>query len=168
MKRNIIYLTIIASVFLSGCASTVEIFSDVDESGAFESYISYNFMAFTEGNNKTITGMELERIKVAFAREIELRGLRFAEVNADVSIQIIVYHRQAMSGGYYHPTRYNYMERAITVDMYDNLTQKHVWHCAAVGELEYDANLRAQNLPELVSDIFGKYPVQLASDKTLH
>ena len=34
-------------------------------------------MDFTEGNKKTITGMELERIRVAFARELEQRGLEF-------------------------------------------------------------------------------------------
>jgi len=37
-----------------------------------------------------------------------------------------------------------------------------VWHCAAVGELEYDPQKRASGLPELVTLIFEKYPVRLA------
>ena len=42
------------------------------------------------------------------------------EENGDVSVKITVYHRQAMDGYYVHPWRYNIMERAISVDMYDN------------------------------------------------
>ena len=56
------------------------------------------------------------------------------------------------------------MERAIAVDMYDNRTQKHVWHCAAVGELEYDSAERAEKLPVVVAEIFQRYPVQASSE----
>jgi hypothetical protein len=164
MNRVIIFLSIFSMGLLSGCGSSVRIFSDVDASGTFDNYTTYNFLDFTEGNKKTVTGMELERIRVAFAREIELRGLRFVEENANVSLQITVYHRQSMEPYYYHPYRRNYMERAISVDMYDNRTQKHVWHCAAVGELVYDPVERAELLPEVVAGIFQKYPVQLSGE----
>ena len=103
--------------------------------------------------------MELERIRVAFAREIEMRGLHFNELNGDVSIKITVYHREAASG-YGYSGVYNYMERAIAVDMYDNQSMKHIWHCAAVGELEYDPQQRAAGLPDLVAKIFEYYPIE--------
>ena len=164
MNRIIILLGLVSAGFLTGCVAPYRIFSDVDNSGAFESYATYNFLDFTEGNRKTITGMELERIKVAFAREIEQRGLRFSEENADVSLQITVYHRQSVDHYYYQPLRYNHMERAISVDMYDNRNQKHVWHGAAVGELIYDPEERAEKLPEVVAAIFQKYPVQVAGE----
>jgi len=164
MNRIIILLGLVSLGFLSGCGAPYRIFSDVDDSVAFDSYTTYNFLDFTEGNKKTITGMELERIRVAFAREMELRGLRFSQENADVSLQITVYHRQSVDQYYYQPLRYNHMERAIAVDMYDNRTQLHVWHGAAVGELVYDPQERAEKLPVVVAAIFEKYPVQATGE----
>ena len=164
MNRINILPALAVLTFLAGCGAPVRIFSDVDKSGTFEQYATYNFLDFTEGNKKTITGMELERIRVAFAREIEQRGLRFVEENADISLQITVYHRQNMDPYYYSAWRYTYMERAISVDVYDNGTQKHVWHCAAVGELEYDPTTRAEKLSEIVAEIFQQYPVQVAAE----
>ncbi|MCK5066278.1 MAG: DUF4136 domain-containing protein [Bacteroidales bacterium] len=162
MTRINISLWILSMVILSGCGSSVRIYSDIDDAGRFDQYSSYDFMEFTEGNQRTISGMELERIRVAFAREIENRGLKFSEKDGDVSVQITVYHREAKEGYYGYPGMYNYMERAIAVDLYDNQTRKHVWHCAAVGELEYDPQKRATGLPEVVERIFEQYPIQVA------
>jgi len=161
MKKALIPIWIVTLLMLSGCGASVRVFSDIDDAGRFDQYTSYSFMDFTDGNKKTITGMELERIRVAFARELERYGLKYVEENGDVSVQITVYHRQAMDGYYYSSWRHNYMERAIAVDMYDNHTKKHVWHCAAVGELVYDPTERANQLPELATRIFKHYPVQL-------
>lgn len=160
MKKIVLPLSILAVVMLSGCGSTMRIYSDLDEEGRFGDYATYSFMDFSEGNQKTIPGMELERIRVACARELEQRGLKYDGENGDVSVKITVYHRLALDGYYWHPWRYTYMERAISVDMYDNQTRKHVWHCAAVDELEYDTDERAAKFPEVVAAMFHKYPVQ--------
>jgi len=162
MTRIGISLWVFSLVILSGCGSSVRIYSDMDENGRFGQYATYDFLEFSEGNKKTIAGMELERIRVAFARELEKRGLEYVEKNGDVSVQITVYHREAATGSYYYPSRYNYLERALAVDLYDNQTRKHVWHCAAVGELEYDPQKRASGLPGLVAQIFEKYPMHMA------
>ena len=159
MSRKIIALWIFSTLLFSGCGSSVKLYTDVDDSATFDQYTSYNFLDFSEGNKEIITGMELERIRVAFARELESRGLTFAEDNADVSVKITVYHRQASNGYYGYAGRYNYLERAIAVDMYDNQIQKHVWHCAASGELEYDPQERAAGLPIVAAQIFERYPV---------
>jgi len=153
----------ILSALLSACGPSVRLYSDIDDSATFDQYTSYNFMDFSEGNKNTITGMELERIRVAFAKEIETRGLNFADEGGDVSIKITVYHREAAQG-YGYSGVYNYMERAIAVDMFDNQSMKHVWHCAAVGELEYDPDQRAAGLSELVAKIFERYPIQAAEN----
>lgn len=163
MKISYMTLWIVAMTALTGCGSTMRIYSDLDPSGNFDTYSSYSFLEFTEGNQKTIPGMELERIRVAMARELEKRGLEYVEENGDVSVQVTVYHRQAVDGYYRYYRRYVYMERAIALDMYDNQTQKHVWHCAAVDELVYDPEERAGNLPEVAARIFEKYPVQPAT-----
>jgi len=158
MMRITLLILIAGMSLLNGCGPAVRIYSDVDQSGDFNVYRTYNFLEFTEGNKKTISGMELERIRVAFAGELEKNGLVYAGEDADVSVQITVFHRESMDRYYYSPYRRNFMERAITVDMYDNQTRRHVWHCAAVGELVYDPGERAEQLPEVVATIFDKYP----------
>jgi hypothetical protein len=161
MKLKMVSLMILGLAFLSGCGPSARIYSDIDDSGTFDQYATYNFMDFSEGNLKTITGMELERIRVAFAKELESRGLTFSEDKADVSVKITVYHREA-ARGYAYSGIYNYMERAISIDMFDNLSKKHVWHCAAVGELERDPEVRAAELSNQVAKIFERYPIPAA------
>ena len=72
MARNLITVFIV-SVLLSACGPSVRLYSDIDDSATFDQYTSYNFMDFSEGNKETITGMELERIRVAFAKVVETR-----------------------------------------------------------------------------------------------
>ena len=162
MKRNYIPLLVALLVILAGCSAPVRIYTDIAKSANFEQYNTYNFLDFTEGNKKTITQMERERIRVAIARELEKRGLDFAEKGADVSVQITLYHREARNHFYGYPGGYNYMQRAIEVDIYDNRTRNHVWHSAAVGELVYDPGERAERLPEVAGKIFRDYPVKPA------
>ncbi len=153
---------IIGLAFLSACGPSTRIYSDVDDSATFDQYATYSFMDFSEGNLKTITIMELDRIRGAFAKELESRGLTFSEEKADVSVKIVVYHREA-ARGYGYSGIYNYMERAISIDIFDNLSKKHVWHCAAVKELENDPEVRAAELPDQVAKIFERYPIPAAS-----
>ena len=122
-------------VVLSACGPSVRLYSDIDDTAAFDQYATYSFLDFTEGNKKTITGMELERIRVAFAKEIESRGLSFSEESGDVSVRITVYHRQAARGYAY-------------------------W--GAVGELQYDPEKRAAGLSDLAARIFDRYPIKAA------
>lgn len=162
MNRFYIISALILVGILTSCNSSLRIYSDLEETAPFSTYKTYTFLDFTDGNKKTITGMELERIRVAFAREIEQKGLRFSENGPDLTVQITVYHREALDHSYYYyPTR-KYMERAIAVDLFDTRTKKHVWHCAAVGELTYDPTRRSENLPVVAKEIFDKYPVQPA------
>ena len=163
MTRKILPLWILSMVLLSACGPSVSLYSDIDDSATFDQYTTYDFLDFSEGNKQTITGMELERIRVAFAREIESRGLVFSESDGDVSVKITVYHRQA-ANSYGYSGVYHHLERAISVDMYDNLSMKHIWHCAAVGELEYDPDARAAGLSNLVARIFERYPVQATEE----
>ncbi|MCP4311820.1 MAG: DUF4136 domain-containing protein [Bacteroidetes bacterium] len=162
MKRIFILLALVSAVIFTSCGASVRIYTDLEDSAHFESYKTYTFLDFTDGNKKTITGMELERIRIAFAREIEQRGFRFSEEQPDVTIQITVYHKQSMDHSYYYYPPRSYMERAIAVDMFDVQMQKHVWHGAAVGELAGDPADRAENFPKVATAIFEKYPVQPA------
>jgi len=164
MNRVLLLITIASVGFLTSCTQSIRIYTDAEAGAPFPSYKTYTFLDFTDGNKKTITGMELERIRVAFAREIEQKGFKFSDDYPDVTIQITVYHREAMDRGYYYSPTRSYMERAIAVDLFDTNTKKHVWHGAAVGELNSDPGQRAENMPEIAKAIFDKYPLQPAGD----
>jgi hypothetical protein len=160
MRRKFGFLSLLSLVLLASCGPSVRLYSDRDHETSFEQYETYNFIDFSDGNKRTISGMELERIRVAFARELESHGLSFSEENPDVSVKIIVYHREASRGIGYSGI-YHHMERALSIDMYDNHSMKHVWHCAAVEELQPDPERRAEELPLVVARMFERYPVRL-------
>lgn len=144
-----------------GCGNTFRVFHDMDPEADFDQYQTYSFLDWTEGNRKVITGMERERIRTAFARELEKRGLDYGEDGADINVQVTVYFREARRPmySYYYPDFYNYMERALSVDIFEGATRKHIWHSAAVGEVGRTPEERAEELPEQVRSMFEAFPV---------
>ncbi|MBN1131517.1 MAG: DUF4136 domain-containing protein [Bacteroidales bacterium] len=178
MKTSVYFLFIIAVLFAAGCGSSVKVFHDLDPATDFTGYTTYNFLQWTEGNIKSINELERERLKTAIARELEQHGLAFSEKEADLSVQITVYHREMKemipSYPYYYtpfynpyygwgPRVYNYLERAIAVDIYDNKAKKHIWHSAAVGELTGDPQKRQEQLPQVTEKMFRDFPKQRLS-----
>lgn len=134
----------------------------MDPAAEFDRYETYSFLDWTEGNKKTITGMELERIRVQFARELEMKGLTYQEDGADVKVKITVYFREARHPGYgyyyRYPGSYNYIERALAVDIFEGDSKKHIWHSAAVGEVGTTPEERAEELPGQVSEMLKAFP----------
>jgi len=180
--KKILFAGLITAAFLfSGCASSVRVFHDMDRSADFTQYATYNFLEWTEGNLKTINEIERERIRTAFGRELESHGFVYKKTGADVSVKITVYHREKNqmypSYPYYYspfyspfysyyynpyysmyPRIYNYMERAIAIDIYDNNAKKHIWHSAAVGELDYNPQKREERLPLIAEKMLKDLP----------
>lgn len=159
MKR-IPILGILFLLLLSGCGNSFRVYHDIDPTASFDSYKTYSFLDWTEGNKKTITGIELNRIRNEFALELEKRGLVYQPENADIKVKITVYFREARQPGYgwYYPGTYNYVERALSVDVFDGATKQHVWHSAAVGEVAQSPEKRAEDLPKQVQKMFEYYP----------
>lgn len=148
---------------LTGCGNTFRVYHDMDPTAEFGNYKTYSFLDWTDGNKKTITGIELERIRAQFARELENKGLAYQEEEADVKVKITVYFREAKhpSYGYYYgyPSgSYNYIERALAVDLFEGATKKHIWHSAAVGEVGTTPKERAEELPGQVSEMLKELP----------
>jgi len=173
--NRIFFVGVAISAFLmAGCASSVRVFHDMDTATDFSKYNSYNFLEWTEGNLKSINQLEREKIKTAFARELESHGLVYKPDGADLSVQITVYHREKKQfqstypyypyySPYYYgygPRVYNYLERAIAVDIYDNEIKKHIWHSAAVGELDNNPQKREERLPLIADKMLRDFPKQ--------
>ena len=148
---------------LTGCGNTFRVYQDRDPDVDFDNYKTYAFLDWTDGNKKTITGMELERIRAQFARELEKKGLSYQAEGADVQVKITVYFREASqpSPGYYYgyyPGSYRYIERALAVDIFESGTKKHIWHSAAVGAVASTPEKRAEELPGQVSEMLKTFP----------
>jgi hypothetical protein len=158
--RRIYIVSIALMFFLSSCGEAFRVYHDSDNSADFDKYKTYSFLEWTDGNKKTISGMELERIRTSFARELESKGLEFDSEESDLKVQITVYFREArdMSYGYYYPNAYYYMERALAIDVFESETKKHIWHGAAVGEVGKTAEVRAEDLPIQVGKLLASYP----------
>lgn len=149
-------------LIFSGCGPSGHVFHDLDPTASFDQYKTYSFLAWTDGNMRTVSETEREGLSVALAREIEGMGLTFQEMDADVKIQITVYFRR--SGQHYHhhysyPGRpYIYMERTLTTDIFEGSTKKHIWHSAVVGMVGNSPEKRAEELPEQISRMFEDFP----------
>jgi len=161
MKKYIVFILPVFFI-LTGCGNAFRVYQDMDHTAAFDQYETYSFLDWTEGNKKTITGMELERIRAQFARELEKKGLSYREEGADVKVKITVYFREGKhpTYGYYgfYPGSYNYIERALAVDLFESGTKKHIWHSAAVGEVGSTPEERAEELPGQVSEMLEDFP----------
>lgn len=147
-------------LLLTGCGNTFRVYHDYDHEVDFSKYETYTFLDWTEGNKEVITGMERERIRTAFARELEQMGFEYVEQAADIDVKITVYFREARRPvyGFYYPDFYSYVERALAVDLFEGNTKRHIWHSAAVGEVEQSPEERAEELPELVRSMFKSFP----------
>ena len=161
MKR-ITFLLVTLLFLASGCGSAFKVYHDIDPSADFSQFETYSFLEWTDGNMKTLTGMERERIRTAFARELESKGLEFAENDGDLKVKITVYFREAHQPmyGWYSPHGYRYIERALAVDMFETNNKKHIWHSAAVGEVERDIEKRTVELADQVQEMFETYPAR--------
>ncbi len=158
--KKVVFVLVPLLFLLSGCGNSFRVYHDLDPTAAFEEYKTYSFLDWTEGNKKTITGIELERIRNSLARGIEAKGLKYQEEGADLKVQVTVYFREAKqwSYGYFYPGTYNFMERALAVDIFESSGKKHIWHGAAVGEVGRTPEDRAEELPEQVEKILASYP----------
>lgn len=164
VKKFIFVSGLLAILFFSGCGSSVRVFHDLDPDAAFGQYMTYSFLDWTDGNIRTISDIDREKIRVAIAREVEAKGYTFQEGDSDVKIQITVYFRNA--GHHYHHyygfpgMAYNFMERTIAVDMFEGGSKDHIWHSAAIGNNFNDPREWDDELPEISMKLFEDYPVR--------
>lgn len=169
MKRVVFASALLLAMLMTGCAPALRVYHDLDSQTDFSAYKTFSFSDWTDGNKKTINQMELGRIRAAVQNEMESRGLKFVESGGDLKVAVTVYHREAVSGssypyGYYYyygpysGGNYHYIERAITVDLYDATSDKQIWHSAVVGEIERDPERRAADFPRAAELLFRDYP----------
>jgi len=162
LKKYLIISGLFLTLISFGCGPSGYVFHDVDPAVNFDQYKTYSFLAWTDGNMRTVSESEREELRVALAREIESMGLTYQENDADVKIQITLYFKRSRRHYHHHygyPGRPNsYMERTLTTDIFEGITKNHIWHSAVVGMAGSNPEKRAEELPEQISRMFEDFP----------
>ncbi len=173
------------SLWLTACATGLEIRSDEDPTADFTRYRTFNYfdpMGIEGGYNSPIFG---ELFREAITRELTRRGYRLAEnpdliVNVtsrtDDKINMRTYTSPYMSGAYYSPGGPYYgsaagvgvatgsratvtTEASIFIDLVDYRERRVSWQGVAVVDV---TDKVAQHLRDAVytavSEVFKKYP----------
>lgn len=164
VKRLLVFFGMVFLLLFAGCGSTVRVFYDLDPDAAFDQYKTYSFLEWTDGNMRTVSKLEREQIRIAIAREIESKGYTYMVGASDIKIQHTVYFRNARSHYHHHygfpGGGYHSIERALTVDIFEGDTKKHIWHSAAVGDEAGSPQEYAEELPEIAMRLFEEYPAE--------
>jgi Domain of unknown function (DUF4136) len=178
MKKLLLLLLL---PLLTAC-STTDIKSTEQAPGVdFAAYRSYNFLP-GEARNEAVfnrTGVGLEEVKQAVAREMERRGYRRTDqpelwVNIGVVNEEQVQTRQTdfrTDGAPYYIGQRNYHWQAgevpvrtyevgtVTVDVVDAARKDLVWQGVTASPLSKDPAKSARRVEEAVTELFERYPV---------
>lgn len=172
---------------LAGCAAVgPDITTDYDSATDFAQYRTFDFMSRDErGAERSYDTIADRRLMSAVTRELEARGYRRAEQDADLLVNFAVSTEEVedvrtvpgavlpppwygwRAGYYYDPwpaysyeTRVDRYERGtVFVDLVDVERRQLVWEGRAVGRVTREAREDpGAALDQAVSEIFARYP----------
>lgn len=172
------------ALVISACASTPNIYSNVDKNADFGKYQTFGFFETLATDRSGYETSESRYLKNAVTREMGLRNIRSADdpdlkVNFYINTSDKIRSRQTpTTGGYYgyrssyygawggYETRIDqYTEGTLNIDVVDAGTQKLVWEGTIVGKITDEVlnNLEAV-IDEAVKEIFRSFPVPPRGD----
>lgn len=173
-------------VSLTGCASGLEVRSDIDPATDFSRFETWNFfdeLGVEGGYNSPIYG---ELFRESISAEMERRGYRRASnpdlyvnvtIRGDDKVRMKSYTAPYMSGAYYRQPGGPYYgssmgvgvgtvsratrvtEASIFIDLVDNATDRLVWQGVAVAEANDETAQHLRNaIFTAVDRVFELYP----------
>ena len=185
-KSHLVSTSIALIAFvLSGCASTIETFSDRDNNVDFSVYETFAWIdehpMVSAPDVAAASNPFMEpRIQDAIQRELTLRGYRYVQdaANADVVVSFSVGGRKDISVESY-PVAYRHRwtwggayigesvsvesttEGVLAIDVFDAETRSPIWHGTAKKSLTAaEANLRGSVIQDAVAAILTEFPPQ--------
>lgn len=172
-------MLLLAALLIGACASTPNIYSNIDRSADFGQYRTFGFFDSLATDRSGYETSETRYLKNAVTREMNLRNLRLSD-NPDLKINFFINTNEKIrsrqtptAGGYYgyrgsrygawggYETRIDqYTEGTLNVDAVDARTEKLVWEGTIVGKItdEILDNLEAV-IDEAIREIFRSFPV---------
>ena len=173
-------LALATTALLNACATPLEATADFDDSFDFSGVKSIGIQAYdrTTVSSVRISDMQVDRINVTLSDELERKGFRMVEDNAQADL-IMTWHlvtqektdvRTYNSASYYNCWRCGpnvsdvsvrqYTEGTFIVDMIDPNRNRSVWRSIIQSRLksEPDPAKSAQNRREAAIAIFAEFP----------
>ena len=177
--------SVLAVIFLVGCATTPETYSSVAPGVDFRGIKTYAFLEQPSTDKVGYQSLETNFLKVAVAQQMDLRGLRYDPTNPDVLMNFFIQAEEkirsrqipTMSGGYYgyrggvyddfgyggvdYETRIEqYTVGTLTIDMVDAKARKLLWEGTVKGRItKKDVQNLEGTIDTAVRDVFYKFPV---------
>jgi hypothetical protein len=178
-----LWLAAVAAVVLAGCASGPKLFVNEDPGADFASYRTFAFSTPLGTDSPQYSSMLSTFLKDATRRELEARGYRYVESDADLLVNFYVKTKEkitstsvptgpAYGAGYYGYRGMNYgvwtgyetqvsqyTEGTLNIDLVDTRQKRLVWEGVAVGRVR--DNVRENLKPAVdgvVAQVFEKYP----------
>ena len=184
MKKMYKFLFLVIAIIIVSCTS-VKVVTDQDKSVDFSTYKTYNFLGWQENSDEILNDFDKRRIKDAFVKEFESRGMKFVKENGDVAVTLFIvvdkkttttaytnfysggayrgYHRYGGGWGYGSATttysENDYLEGTLVIDVFDNQSKDQVWQGVAKSTVDKNIGRREKSIPNKISALMKKYPV---------
>jgi len=171
-----------AALVIGACASTPDVYTNVDRNADFTQYKTYGFFDQLATDRAGYESTETRLLKSFVAREMENRNFISADmpdlkINFYIETEEKIRSRQTpTTGGYYgggyygyrgygawggYETRIDqYTQGTLNIDVVDVRTKQLVWEGALVGKItkEVMENLESA-LDQAVAEIYKSFPV---------
>ena len=185
MKKFALFF--ITVVLFQGC-SGIKVTSDYDKSADFNKYKTYSFYKWEEESDKLLTRFDKGRIESSVGNELDARGYKYVEGEADLTVSLFVVLEQKTSktaytnhyggGGYYgyddwdygtdwgwgmgHSTttyrETDYVDGTLVIDVFDLSNRKLIWQGVGAGTVDENPKRRENSMPKEISQIFTSFP----------
>ncbi len=90
-------IKLLALVTILNACSGIKVTSDYDKSADFTKYKTYSFYKWEEESDKQLTRFDKERIENAVGNEMDIRGYKYVEGEADLTVSLFVVLEQKTS-----------------------------------------------------------------------
>ena len=183
MKTLKFFLFVIAAAIMASCSS-VKVVTDMDQAADFSRYSTFSFLGWQEDSDKILSDFDKNRIRDAFIREFDARGMKAVAENGDMDITLFIVVDQKTSttaytnyygGGYgrygryrggwgygYATTTYSesdYLEGTLVMDVFDGESKKQIWQGIATSTVSENPDKREKTIPKKINALMNKFPV---------
>ncbi len=168
-------------IFLYSC-STMHVTADYDKDVDFATYKTFSLLNWRTDNSKLVNDFDKQRLEKAVVNEMTARGYQYLQTGGNLAVSIFViledktdytsYTNYYGGYGYYYGSpwgygpgrttvsRYDYTQGTLIFNVFDAQQKKLIWQGTAVGEVDDNPQNREEGIPEAVSEVFMRYPVQ--------
>lgn len=183
MSHFKIFSSLILAMVLASCSS-IKVVVDNKKDTDFSGYKTFNFQSWQDDSDEIFSEADKKLLRDAFISEFTRRGFQHVSSTGDmqVSIYVVVNEETAFSGysdyvggrsgayshyqggwgyGYHGNTskQQGKLMGTLIMNIYNGSSQNQVWQAIATGAVNENAKTRDKSIPQTVSTIMRRFPV---------